>query len=250
MADNRIRLQKYLSEAGVASRRKAEEMIRSGLVRVNGAVAQIGDSVDPKKDTVAVRGKVIKKQTNLRYILLNKPRGYVTTTDDELGRKCVLELVKDVKERIYPVGRLDRVSEGALILTNDGAFANAMMHPSKHVPKTYRVTVRPEAKSEQIDILSTGVEIDGRMTAPAEVRVLQKEEGRAVLEIVLYEGRNRQIRKMCEAVGLEVARLKRTAVGSVKLGMLQTGQWRDLTEDEVEKLFVAAGAKKKGGKSR
>lgn len=250
MADNKIRLQKYLSEAGVASRRKAEEMIRSGLVKVNGAVAQIGDSVDPKKDTVAVKGKVIKKQTNLRYILLNKPRGYVTTTDDELGRKCVLEHVKDVKERIYPVGRLDRVSEGALIMTNDGAFANAMMHPSKHVPKTYRVTVRPEAKSEQIDILSTGVEIDGRMTAPADVRVLQKEEGRAVLEIVLYEGRNRQIRKMCEAVNLEVARLKRTAVGSVKLGMLQTGQWRDLTAEEVEKLFAAAGAKKKGGSSK
>lgn len=250
MADNKIRLQKYLSEAGIASRRKAEEMIRSGLVKVNGAVAQIGDSVDPKKDTVAVRGKVVKKQNSLRYILLNKPRGYVTTTDDELGRKCVLELVKDVKERIYPVGRLDRVSEGALILTNDGAFANAMMHPSKHVPKTYRVTVRPEPSGEQVDILATGVEIDGRMTAPAEVRVIQKEEGRAVLEIVLCEGRNRQIRKMCEAVNLEVARLKRTAVGSVKLGMLQTGQWRDLTAEEVEKLMVLAGAKKKGGKSQ
>ena len=250
MADKKIRLQKYLSEAGIASRRKAEEMIRSGLVKVNGHVAQIGDSVDPKKDNVAVRGKVVKKQNSLRYILLNKPRGYVTTTDDELGRKCVLELVKDVKERIYPVGRLDRVSEGALILTNDGAFANAMMHPSKHVPKTYRVTVRPEATSEQVDLLETGVEIAGRMTAPAEVRYLQKEEGRAVLEIVLYEGRNRQIRKMCEAVNLEVARLKRTAVGSVKLGMLQTGQWRDLTAEEVEKLMVQAGAKKKGGKSQ
>lgn len=250
MADKKIRLQKYLSEAGIASRRKAEEMIRSGLVKVNGHVAQIGDSVDPKKDNVAVRGKVVKKQNSLRYILLNKPRGYVTTTDDELGRKCVLELVKDVRERIYPVGRLDRVSEGALILTNDGAFANAMMHPSKHVPKTYRVTVRPEATSEQVDLLETGVEIDGRMTAPAEVRYLQKEEGRAVLEIVLYEGRNRQIRKMCEAVNLEVARLKRTAVGSVKLGMLQTGQWRDLTAEEVEKLMVQAGAKKKGGKSQ
>lgn len=250
LADKKIRLQKYLSEAGIASRRKAEEMIRSGLVKVNGHVAQIGDSVDPKKDNVAVRGKVVKKQNSLRYILLNKPRGYVTTTDDELGRKCVLELVKDVKERIYPVGRLDRVSEGALILTNDGAFANAMMHPSKHVPKTYRVTVRPEATSEQVDLLETGVEIDGRMTAPAEVRYLQKEEGRAVLEIVLYEGRNRQIRKMCEAVNLEVARLKRTAVGSVKLGMLQTGQWRDLTAEEVEKLMVQAGAKKKGGKSQ
>lgn len=247
MADNKIRLQKFLSEAGVASRRKAEEMIRNGAVKVNGQLAQIGDSVDPKKDTVTVKGKKVIKQMSMRYILLNKPRGYVTTTDDDLGRKCVLELVKDVKERIYPVGRLDRVSEGALIMTNDGAFANAMMHPSKHVAKTYRVTVRPEPTSEQVDILSTGVEIDGRLTAPADVYVISKEEGRAVLEIVLYEGRNRQIRRMCEALNLEVARLRRIAVGPVKLGMLQTGQWRDLTQQEVESLFKAAGIKTGGG---
>lgn len=247
MADNKVRLQKFLSEAGVASRRKAEEMIRNGSVKVNGAVAQIGDSVDPKKDTVTVKGKKVIKERSMRYILLNKPRGYVTTTDDDLGRKCVLELVRDVKERIYPVGRLDRVSEGALIMTNDGAFANAMMHPSKHVPKTYRVTVRPGVTAEQVDILSTGIEIDGRMTAPADVHVLSKEEGRAVLEIVLYEGRNRQIRKMCEALNLEVARLRRIAVGPVKLGMLQTGEWRDLTPAEVESLFKAAGIKTGGG---
>ena len=247
MADNKIRLQKFLSEAGVASRRKAEEMIRNGSVKVNGAVAQIGDSIDPKKDTVVVKGKKIRKESNLRYILLNRPRGYVTTTDDDLGRKCVLELVRDVKERIYPVGRLDRVSEGALILTNDGAFANAMMHPSKHVPKTYRVTVRPGITSEQVDMLSTGIDLDGRMTAPAQVHVLSKEDDRAVVEIVLYEGRNRQIRRMCEAVNLEVARLRRIAVGSVKLGMLQTGEWRDLTPTEVESLFKAAGVKTNGG---
>lgn len=247
MADNKIRLQKFLSEAGVASRRKAEEMIRSGTVKVNGHIAQVGDSVDPKKDTVTVKGKKVMRQSSVRYILLNKPRGYVTTTDDELGRKCVLELVKDVKERIYPVGRLDRVSEGALIMTNDGAFANAMMHPSKHVPKTYRVTVRPEPTSEQVDILSTGVEIDGRLTAPADVYVVSKDEGRAVLEIVLYEGRNRQIRRMCEALNLEVARLRRIAVGSVRLGMLPTGQWRDLTPQEVESLFKSAGIKTGGG---
>ncbi len=217
------------------------------MVKVNGSVAQIGDSVDPKKDTVLVRGKKVTKQSSMRYILLNKPRGYVTTTDDDLGRKCVLELVKDVKERIYPVGRLDRVSEGALIMTNDGAFANAMMHPSKHVPKTYRVTVRPEPTAEQVDILATGVELDGRLTAPADVYVISKEEGRAVLEIVLREGRNRQIRRMCESQGLEVARLRRVAVGPIKLGMLQTGQWRDLTPAEVESLFKAAGLKINGG---
>ncbi|MGN0573010.1 MAG: pseudouridine synthase [Acutalibacteraceae bacterium] len=247
MAENKIRLQKFLSEAGVASRRKAEEMIRSGMVKVNGSVAEIGDSVDPQKDNVYVSGKKIKKESSLRYILLNKPRGYVTTTDDELGRKCVTELVKGVKERIYPVGRLDRVSEGALILTNDGEFANAMMHPSKHVPKTYRVTVRPDINDRQIDELASGIMIEGRMTAPADVQLLQKEEGRAVVEIVLYEGRNRQIRRMCEALGLEVARLKRTAVGSVKLGMLRPGEWRDLTPQEVESLFSAAGIKRRGG---
>ena len=247
MSDNKIRLQKFLSEEGIASRRKAEEMIRSGLVKVNGKIANIGDSVDPKTDSVSVGGKKVKKENSLRYILLNKPRGYVTTTDDDLGRKCVLELVSGVKERIYPVGRLDRISEGALILTNDGEFANAMMHPSKHVPKTYRVTVRPGITSEQVDILSTGVDIDGRMTAPADVRVLSKEEGRAVLEIVLYEGRNRQIRRMCEALELEVARLKRTAVGSVKLGMLKTGEWRDLTPQEVESLLKSAGLRNGGG---
>lgn len=239
-----------MSEAGIASRRKAEDMIRDGKVRINNRVAQIGDSVDPKKDTVTVSGKRIRKETNLRYILLNKPRGYVTTTDDDLGRKCVLELVRDVKERIYPVGRLDRISEGALILTNDGEFANAMMHPSKHVAKTYRVTVRPEITNEKVDILSTGIELDGRMTAPCEVHVLQKEEGRSVLEIVLHEGRNRQIRRMCEAVDLEVARLRRIAVGSVKLGMLQTGEWRDLTPTEIDSLFNAAGIKKKGGNGK
>ena len=247
MSDNKIRLQKFLSEAGIASRRKAEEMIRSGLVKVNGKIANIGDSVDPKTDSVSVGGKKVKKENSLRYILLNKPRGYVTTTDDDLGRKCVLELVSGVKERIYPVGRLDRISEGALILTNDGEFANAMMHPSKHVPKTYRVTVRPGITLEQVDILSTGVDIDGRMTAPADVRVLSKEDGRAALEIVLYEGRNRQIRRMCEALELEVARLKRTAVGSVKLGMLKTGEWRDLTPQEVESLLKSAGLRNGGG---
>ena len=248
MADNKIRLQKFLSEAGVASRRKAEEMIRNGSVKVNGVTAQIGDSVDPKRDTVTVKGKKVRKESNMRYILLNKPRGYVTTTDDELGRKCVLELVRDVKERVYPVGRLDRVSEGALILTNDGAFANAMMHPSRHVPKTYKVTVRPDVTAEKVALLSTGIELDGRMTAPADVWVISRDEGRAVLEIVLYEGRNRQIRRMCEAVDLEVARLRRVSIGSVKLGMLQTGEWRDLTPAEVESLFKAAGLKTGGGK--
>lgn len=244
LADNKIRLQKFLSEAGVASRRKAEDMIRAGAVKVNGITASIGDSVDSKKDTVTVKGKRVRKESNLRYILLNKPRGYVTTADDELGRKCVTQLVSDVKERVYPVGRLDRVSEGALIMTNDGEFANLMMHPSHHVPKTYRVTVRPAVTAQQVEQLESGIELDGRMTLPAQVHVISKEEGRAVLEIVLYEGRNRQIRRMCEALELEVARLRRVAVGPVRLGMLKPGQWRDLTPAEVQTLIKMGGGTK------
>ncbi len=241
MPDNKVRLQKYLADAGVASRRKAEELIAQGVVRVNNRTAKIGDSVDVKNDTVTVRGKRVFQAKNLYYILLNKPRGYVTTTDDELGRKCVTDLVK-VKERIYPVGRLDRVSEGALILTNDGKFANALMHPSHHVAKTYRVTVRGEMSEGQMKRLAEGIELDGRMTAPAGVRTLEKLEDRTVIEIVLHEGRNRQIRRMLEALEKEVIRLKRTAVGSVELGSLPVGRYRDLTEKEIESLLKSAGA--------
>ena len=245
MTDGKVRLQKFLSECGVASRRKSEELIEGGKVKVNGRIAEIGDKINPKRDTVTVNGKKIVKQKNCTYIMLHKPRGFITTMSDEMDRKCVAELIKDVPVRVYPVGRLDRDSEGMLLFTNDGEFANAMTHPTKHVPKTYRVTVRPSISEEQITALTQGVIIDDRKTAPAEVRVILKEEGRVVLEIILYEGRNRQIRKMCEEVGLEVARLKRTAIGSIKLGMLKQGDWRELNEDEVRKLMIAADMDRK-----
>ena len=235
-----VRLQKFMADNGVASRRKCEEMIEQGIVKVNGNTAHLGDKVDPKRDKVTVRGKKIAVSDNLRYILLHKPRGYITTMQDEQGRKCVAELVSDVGVRVYPVGRLDRESEGMLLMTNDGAFSNAITHPKRHVPKTYRVTIRPKITDEQIAAFQDGIEIDGRMTAPASLRVLDKSEGRVVVEAIIYEGRNRQIRKMFDELGIEVARLKRTAVGSVKLGMLPQGKWRDLTEDEVRKLMLAA----------
>lgn len=241
MADEKIRLQKYLAECGVASRRKSEELIAAGKVKVNGVTAVIGDKVSPKHDKVTVSGKKVVSVKKNVYIMLNKPRGFITTMNDEHDRKCVAELVKDINTRVYPVGRLDRESEGLLIMTNDGEFTNALTHPSKHVSKTYRVTIRPTITKEQATEFRNGIEIDGRMTAPADLGVLETQENRAVVEVTIYEGRNRQIRKMFEALGIEVARLKRTKVGNLKLGMLKQGAYRHLTEDEVSSLYELAG---------
>lgn len=235
MKETGIRIQKVLSDAGVLSRRKAEEYIKAGRITVNGHPAQIGHAVNPAKDLIAIDGQRVqfaRKKNNL-YIMLNKPRGYVTTMSDELGRRCVAELVEDAPQRVYPVGRLDKDSEGLILLTNDGNFANTIMHPSNHIPKTYRVTIRPDLTDEQAVKLSTGVMIDDKMTAPAQVHVVTKEPGRVVALITIYEGRNRQIRKMCEAVGLEVARLRRVSIGPIKLGMLKPGEWRELTAAEL-----------------
>ncbi len=239
MADEKIRLQKFMADCGVASRRKCEDLIASGAVYVNGRKACVGDKVCPD-DTVTVHGKPLRTQRQNAYYMLHKPRGYITTMHDEKGRKCVAQLIGDIPERVYPVGRLDRESEGLLLMTNDGNFANLLAHPSSHVPKTYRVTVRSAVTGEQLSALSDGVVIDGKRTLPADVRILDANSTGAVLEIVIHEGRNRQIRKMCEAVGLEVARLKRTKVGSVKLGMLKVGSWRRLTDTEVRSLTNAA----------
>lgn len=241
---NDVRLQKFMAECGVASRRKSEELIEMGKVKVNGHAAHIGDKVNPKKDIVTVRGKRINKVDRMYYIMLNKPRGYVTTVSDELGRKTVMDLV-DVPVRVYPVGRLDKDSEGLLILTNDGSFANALTHPKHNYAKVYRVTVRPAVNDDILDRLRNGIEIDGRKTAPCDVNVITEEEGRVVLEFILREGRNRQIRKMCEAVDLEVARLKRISIGPVKLGMLQTGKTRMLTDNEVRKLLRSSNPAEK-----
>ncbi len=239
----KIRLQKIISESGYCSRRKAEELIAAKKVKVNGRPVTLGDKADPKKDIITVNDEriYIEKKKKYSYIMLNKPRGYVTTMEDEMGRRCVTELLSGVSERVYPVGRLDRNSEGLLLFTNDGDFANSIMHPSKHISKTYRVTVRPDITDDQLVMLTEGVVIDGKKTLPATINVLTKETGRVVLQMVIREGRNRQIRKMCEAVGLEVARLKRTGVGPLKLGMLKPGTWRELSAEELRAIRNAIG---------
>ncbi|WP_295208359.1 pseudouridine synthase [Ruminococcus sp.] len=234
----KIRIQKIMADSGVCSRRKAEEYISAGRVKVNGRPCKLGDKALPGKDLITLDGEKIfvAKKRQLYYIMLHKPRGYVTTMSDELDRKCVTELLEGIPERVYPVGRLDKNSEGLLLFTNDGAFANDIMHPSRHVAKTYRVTVRPDVNDEQLIKLASGVEIDGKMTKECSVVVLDKQPGRVVLQMTIHEGRNRQIRKMCEAVGLEVARLKRTAIGPIKLGMLKPGEYRELKPDELRAL--------------
>lgn len=236
MKDNKIRLQKFLSEAGVCSRRKAEEYIESGRIKVNGRKAMLGDKVDPIRDKIMFSGKRIVANKTKMYVMLHKPRGYVTTLSDEMGRKCVEELVADAGVRLFPVGRLDRNSEGLLIMTNDGEFANKLTHPSRHVSKVYRVTVREKITEDQVASLTSGLMIDGKRTLPCDVNVIDKKENRSVLNIVLYEGRNRQIRKMCEQVGLTVIRLKRVEIAGVKLGMLPQGKWRELNEKELKHL--------------
>ncbi len=242
----KIRVQKIIADSGYCSRRKAEELISQGRVKVNGRECGLGDKALAGKDLISIDGEniTVAKKKQMYYIMLHKPRGYVTTMSDELDRKCVTDLLSDVPARVYPVGRLDKNSEGLLLFTNDGQFANDIMHPSRHISKTYRVTVRPDISDEQLVKLSDGVVIDGRKTQPATVIVLDKQPGRVVLQITIHEGRNRQIRKMCEAVGLEVARLKRTSVGPVKLGMLKPGEYRELTSEELRALRNALAKNK------
>ncbi len=233
----RIRIQKVLSEYGIASRRKAEEMIKSDLVKVNGEIAKIGDKIDLSRDKIFVAGRPLELNIKKYYLMLYKPRGFISTMSDEFGRKCVASLVKDIPTRVYPVGRLDKDSEGLLLMTNDGDFSNKILHPSKEIEKKYRVTVKPKITEDKLTKLSSITKIDDYKIEPAKINVLKAAEDRTVLEIIIKEGKNRQIRKMCEQADLEVARLKRTAIGDLKLGMLQPGKWRELFPQEIKKLL-------------
>jgi len=235
------RLQKILSARGIASRRKAEELIRSGLVTVNGTVAALGDTADPDVDAICVSGRAIPSQPKAVYIMLNKPRGYVTTLSDEKGRKNAAQLVEDCGTRVYPVGRLDMDSEGLLLFTNDGSFANAMMHPKLEVKKTYDTWVTGYVPGAEIR-LSKPVTLDGYTIRPPQVKLIRAEGTKAKFRITIHEGRNRQVRRMCELADMQVTRLRRIREGSLQLGELPVGKWRYLTEEEVKNLHAAGAA--------
>lgn len=248
MRDTRI--QKALADMGLCSRRQAEQIILEGRVKLNGHPVKLGDKMDMHEDVLSVDGRTIRppKKKEYKYYMLHKPRGYITTSSDDRGRKTVMELIKDIPERVYPVGRLDKDSEGLLLFTNDGALANALTHPSHQVAKMYRVTVHPAATEEQVVALANGVVLDdGTKTLPAIIRVVAEDEDRTVMEMSIKEGKNRQIRRMCRAVGLDVARLSRKSVGAVKLGMLAPGKYRELKPSEI--LALKAAAEKAGRKN-
>ena len=233
-----IRLQKFFTDSGVLSRRAAEAEIRRGHVNVNGAVAEIGQKIDPSRDTVTYRGEVIpySPAAPRHYILLNKPRGFVTTLSDEKGRRTAAELVADVGVRLYPVGRLDMDSDGLLLFTDDGALTERLTHPRHEIAKRYLVTVAGAVSSEQLKRLNAPFVLDGYQTLPARVTLSGGENGNTRLCIELREGRNRQIRKMCAEVGLRILRLSRVAIGKITLGDLPVGKHRALTEDEIAYL--------------
>ncbi len=235
------RLQKYLANQGIASRRKAEEYILQGKVKVNGKVIlELGTKINPQKDKIEFEGKEVKKQEQKTYVLLNKPIDYVTTVKDQFHRNTVVDLVKGAGNNLLPVGRLDMYTSGALILTNDGNFIYHITHPKHEVEKTYTVTLKGSVTQEEVETLKKGVVIDEEyVTKPAKVRILKIEEEKNIsrLEISIHEGKNRQIRKMCEAIGKKVLALHRSKIGEINVKDLKIGQWRYLTQEEVEKLM-------------
>ena len=230
------RLQKIIAARGLCSRRQAEKWIEEGRVRVNGNTAHLGDTADVTEDVIEVDGKRLPKAGKKVYLMLNKPRGYVTTLSDEKGRKNAAELVAGCGVRVYPVGRLDMDSEGLLLFTNDGEFANLMMHPKHEVDKVYRVWVTNFAP-EKLETLKEPIELDGYRIKAPKVRPVRMEPTRAILDVTIHEGRNRQVRRMCQAAGLEVARLKRIAEGGLLIGELKPGAWRYLEPRELELLL-------------
>jgi 23S rRNA pseudouridine2605 synthase len=237
------RLQKIISAAGITSRRASEALILNGQVSVNGTiVTELGSKADPTTDIITVDGKTLKINSQRLYILLNKPPGYITALKDDQGRPLVTDLLKEVPDRVYPVGRLDYNTEGLLLLTSDGEWANRLMHPRHEIEKEYHVRVRGKVIDQQLKRMAEGVELDDGMTAPAIVSLVKSGEQNDWISVAIHEGRNRQVRRMCESVSLSVVRLKRIRYGSLMLGTLRAGQFRYLTENEV-KLLAGESAK-------
>lgn len=235
-----LRIQKYISDCGIMSRRAAEREIELGNIKVNGELATLGQKIDPARDNVTYKGRRIKAQKpHKTYVMLNKPRGYVTTMSDERGRKCVRELLSGVDSRVYPVGRLDMNSEGLLLCTDDGELTNTLTHPSHEIVKVYLVRVRGVVDKGVLKTLTSPMELDGYTIKPITVTKFSQDENSTLLKMELCEGRNRQIRKMCEKCELQVLSLKRISEGEIKLGDLQSGKWRYLTRDEIKYLLGA-----------
>ena len=234
-----MRINKYIALCGVASRRKAEELILAGRVTVNDEVmTELSYKVDEENDIVKVDDKLIKEENKLVYILLNKPEGYITTVKDQFDRPSVLDLVSDIKERVYPIGRLDYETSGLLLLTNDGDLTYKLTHPKHEIDKTYVARVKGKLTKEEIERFKTGLKIEDYTTAPAKLKVIKYDEQRdsSLLEIKIHEGKNRQVRKMCKAINHPVLRLRRSAMGKIKIGNCEIGKYRYLTEDEIKYL--------------
>ena len=234
-----MRINKYIALCGVASRRKAEELILAGRVTVNDEVmTELSYKVDEENDIVKVDDKLIKEENKLVYILLNKPEGYITTVKDQFDRPSVLDLVSDIKERVYPIGRLDYETSGLLLLTNDGDLTYKLTHPKHEVDKTYVARVKGKLTKEEIERFKAGLKIEDYTTAPAKLKVIKYDEQRdsSLLEIKIHEGKNRQVRKMCKAINHPVLRLRRSAMGKIKIGDCEIGKYRYLTEDEIKYL--------------
>ncbi len=232
-----VKLQKYLADCGIMSRRAAEEEIKKGKVKVNGTVAELGLRIIPNEDTVEYNGReVVPLASEKTYIMLNKPRGFVTTLSDERGRRSVADLTQNVGVRVFPVGRLDMDSDGLLLLTNDGALTEKLTHPRHEIPKIYHVTVKGVPSPDALSVLRSPLVLDGYKIQPVKVEILSQGATESILKMTLFEGRNRQIRKMCEQAELKITRLSRVAIGEISLGSLAVGSWRSLTEAEVEYL--------------
>ena len=234
-----MRIQKYLSECGVMSRRSAEEAIKQGRIIINGENAVIGQKIVPEIDEVLCDNVIVTNKNNKKiYIMMYKPAGIVTTMSDEKGRECVADMLKDADmgARVYPIGRLDMYSEGLLLLTNDGELSNKLMHPKHEILKVYHLTLKYELDAEQISDIALPIEIDGRMSKPAKVSVIERKNGKTKLRIELSEGRNRQIRRICENLDLIIIKLKRVCIGEINIGMLRPGQWKHLNFNEVKYL--------------